>query len=105
MIEQIRGQGGDDMDFRNGGARLDPAERLPIYLIGFEPDELEPEARAARERILEGCPTEADAELDAECGQCGDRHRPDFAGDCRNDYQSFSEMEPHWREHGIEPPA
>jgi len=78
------------MHFRNGGARLDPAERLPIYLIDFEPDELEPEARTARERILEGCPTEADAELDAECGQCGDRHRPDFAGDCRNDYQSFS---------------
>ncbi|MCY4120419.1 MAG: hypothetical protein OXG72_05800 [Acidobacteria bacterium] len=103
MIEQIRGQGGDDMHFLSGGVRLDPAERLPIYLIDFEPDELGPAAQAARERILEGCPTEADAELDEGCDGCGDRHRPDFAGDCRNDFQSFTEMEPQWREYGIEP--
>ena len=91
------------MHFLNGGAGLDPAERLPIYLCDFEPDEIGPEARAARERILEGCPTEADAELDAECDGCGDRHRPDFAGDCRNDCQSFTELEPEWRNYGIEP--
>ena len=77
MIEQIRGEGGDDMHFLSGGTRLDPAERLPIYLSDFE--------------------------LDEACDQCGDRHRPDFAGDCRNDYQSFTEMDPHWREYGIEP--
>jgi len=91
------------MHFRSGGTRLDPKERVPIYLCDFEPDEIGPAARAARERILEGCPTEADAELDEGCGGCGDRHRPDFAGDCRNDYESFTEMEPQWREYGIEP--
>ncbi|MYN67420.1 MAG: hypothetical protein F4X11_20740 [Acidobacteria bacterium] len=103
MIEQIRGQGSDDLHFRSGGKRLDPEERLPIYLLDYEPDELEPDARAARERIIEGCATEADAELDEGCSGCGDRHRPDFSGDCRNDFQSFTEMEPHWEKYGIEP--
>ena len=102
MIEQIRGHGGDDLHFRSGGARLDESEALPMYLIDFEPDELEPAARAAQQRILEGAATEEDEELDAGCA-CGYRHRPDFTGDCRNDYQSFTELEAEWRAYGIEP--
>lgn len=80
MTEQIRGHGGDDLHYLNGGKRLDAAERLPLYLCDFQPEELEPEARAARQRLLDGMPTEADQALDGPCDQCGDRHRPDFAG-------------------------
>lgn len=50
--------------------------------LGFEPDDLDEIRESLTQELIE-------ADVLTECGCCGCYHRPDFAGDCRNDDERF----------------